>query len=79
MVGNTVDECLQRQIAQKIFKYKIKACPVNAGHYMDFKCHTKLDANFGCNQFLGLDFDLSGVSLVNWETHMDPTQNACPC
>ena len=33
MVSNTGDECLQRQIAQKIFKSKIKACPVNAGHY----------------------------------------------
>ena len=34
MVRNTVDECLQRQIAKKIFKSKIAACPVNAGHYM---------------------------------------------
>ena len=29
LVSNTVDDCLQRQIAQKIFKLKIKASPVN--------------------------------------------------
>ena len=55
MVGNTVDECLQRQIAQKIFKSKIEARPVNAGHYMAFKHRisfaTDLAANFGCNRF----------------------------
>ena len=35
MVSNTVDECLQRKVAQKIFKSKIEARPVsvNAGHY----------------------------------------------
>ena len=37
MVSNTVDECLQWQIAQKIFKSKIEARPVNAGHNMAFK------------------------------------------
>ena len=37
MVSNTVDECLQRQIAKKIFKLKIEARPVNAGHYIAFK------------------------------------------
>ena len=37
MVSNTEDECLQRKIAQKIFKSKIEARPVNAGHYMAFK------------------------------------------
>ena len=31
-ISNTVDDCLQKQIAKKIFKSKIKACPVNAGH-----------------------------------------------
>ena len=55
MVSNTVDECLQRKIAQKIFKSKIKACPVNAGHYMAFKHHISfaidLAANFGCDLF----------------------------
>ena len=55
MVSNTVDECLQRKIAKKIFKSKIKARPVNAGHYMAFKHRiliaTDLAANFGCNQF----------------------------
>ena len=52
---NTVDDCLQRQIAKKIFESKIKVQPVNAGHYMAFKHHisfaTYLAANFGCNQF----------------------------
>ena len=55
MVSNTVDECLQGQIAQKIFKSKIKASPANAGHNMAFKHHisfaTDLTANFGCSQF----------------------------
>ena len=54
-MGNTLDECLQRQIAKKIFKSKIEACPVNAGHYMTFEhyisCATDLAANFGCNRF----------------------------
>ena len=56
-VSNTVDECLQRQIAQNIFKLKIKAHwhPVNACHYMAFRHHisfvTDLAANFGCNGF----------------------------
>ena len=45
-----------KQIAQKIFKSKIEACPVNAGHYdMPFKHHISfainLAANFGCNLF----------------------------
>ena len=31
LVSNTVDECLQRQIAQKIFKSKIEGSPVIAG------------------------------------------------
>ena len=55
MVSNTVDDCLPSQIAQKIFKSKIEARPVNAGHYMAFKHHisfaTDLTANFGCNRF----------------------------
>ena len=46
----TVNECLQRQIAKKIFKSKIEARPVNAGHYMAFKHRisfaTDLAANF---------------------------------
>ena len=54
-VSNTVDDCLQRQIAQKIFKSKIKARPVKAGHYKAFKHFmsfaTNLAANFGFNQF----------------------------
>ena len=49
------DECLQRQIAQKIFKSKIEARPVNAGHYMAFKHRisfaTNLAVNLGCNRF----------------------------
>ena len=51
----TLDEYLRRQIAKKIFKSKIKASPVNAGHYRAFKrCisfATYLAASFGCNQF----------------------------
>ena len=49
-----VDDCLQMQIAQKIFNLKIEPRPVNAGHYMAFKhCipfATDLAANFGCNR-----------------------------
>ena len=41
--------------AQKIFKVKIEAHPVNAGHYMAFKhcisVVTYLAANFGSNRF----------------------------
>ena len=33
LVSNTADHCLQRQIAQKIFKSKIEARPADAGHY----------------------------------------------
>ena len=55
LISNTVDDCLQRQIAKKIFKLKIETCPVKAGHYMAFKHHisfaTYMAANFGCNQF----------------------------
>ena len=51
MVSYTVDECLLRQIAKKIFKSKIEARPVNAGHYVAFKdlisFATDLAANFG--------------------------------
>ena len=53
----TVDECLQRKIAQKILKSKIEARPVNAGHYMAFKhrisfaTDSDLAANFGCDRF----------------------------
>ena len=36
LVSNTADDCLQRQIAQKIFNLKIKAHPVHAGHYIAF-------------------------------------------
>ena len=42
MVSSTVDDCLQRQMAQNILKSKIKACPVNAGHYMAFNIHLQL-------------------------------------
>ena len=55
MVSNTVDDCLPSQIAQKIFKSKIEARPVNAGHYMAFKHSisfaTNLASNLGCDQF----------------------------
>ena len=55
MDDNTVNDCLQRQIAQKIFKLKIEARPGNAGHYMAFKNRisfaTDLAANFGCYRF----------------------------
>ena len=55
LVCNTVDDCLQSQIAQKkIFISKIEACPVNAGNCMAFKhlisFATYLAANFGCNR-----------------------------
>ena len=43
------------KLLKKIFKLKIEACPVNAGHYMAFKHSisfaTDLAANFGCNRF----------------------------
>ena len=43
------------RLLKKIFKLKIEACPVNAGHYMAFKLRISfaldLAANFGCNQF----------------------------
>ena len=43
------------RLLKKIFKSKIEARPVNAGHYMAFKhCisfATYLAANFGCNRF----------------------------
>ena len=55
MVSNTVNECLQKQIAKKIFKSKIEPQSVNTGHYMAFKhcisLATNLAASFGCNQF----------------------------
>ena len=52
LVSNTADDCLQRQIAPKIFKSKIKSRPVNTGHYMAFiSFATDLTANFGCNRF----------------------------
>ena len=42
-------------LLKKIFKLKIEARPVNAGHHMAFKHHisfaTNLTANFGCNRF----------------------------
>ena len=54
-MSNTVDDFLQRQIAKKIFKSKIKARHVNAGQFMAFKyCIsfvTNLDANFVRNRF----------------------------
>ena len=54
MVSNTVDECLQKQIAKKIFQSKIEPQSVNAGHYIAFKYSislaTNLAANFGSNQ-----------------------------
>ena len=43
------------RLLKKIFRLKIKACPVKAGHYMAFKhlvsFATNLAANFGCNLF----------------------------
>ena len=55
MVSNAKNDCLQWQIAQKIFKSKIEARPVNAVHYMAamaFKHRisfaTDLAANFDC-------------------------------
>ena len=43
------------RLLKKIFKSKMEACPVNAGHYMSFKHSisfaTDLAANFGCNRF----------------------------
>ena len=55
MVSITVDKCLQRQIAQKIIKSKIKAHPVNAAYYMAFKnCiafAAYLAVNLGFNRF----------------------------
>ena len=59
LVSNKVDDCLQRQIAQKIFKSKIKAHPVNTGHQMACKHHISfvtdlshhLTANFGHDCF----------------------------
>ena len=57
LVSNTVDDCLQRQIAQKIFtsKSKIEASPVNIDHYMTFKDSisfaTNLAAKFACDLF----------------------------
>ena len=33
MVSNTVDDCLLRQIAQKIHEEKIEARPVSAGQW----------------------------------------------
>ena len=51
LVSNTEDDFLRRQI----FKLKIEACPVNAGHYTAFKHSisfaTNLAANFGCYRF----------------------------
>ena len=50
-----MDDCLQRQIALKIFKSKIEARPVNAGPYMAIKHRisfaTDLAANFGFERF----------------------------
>ena len=34
---NTLDDCLQRQIAQKFLKSKIETLPVSAGHCIAFK------------------------------------------
>ena len=55
MVSNTVDDCLLCQIAQKIFKSTVEACPVNAGQYMAFKHRisfaTDLAASFACHRF----------------------------
>ena len=43
-----------KEDCSKIFKLKIEARPVNAGHLMAFKHHisfaTDLAANFGCDQ-----------------------------
>ena len=70
MVSNTVDECLQRQVAKKFFKSKIEARPVNAGHYMAFKHSisfaTDLDANFGSKSRL-TSFPSSGFCAPPFE------------
>ena len=57
-VGQSTSWCLftkAQQIAERIFKLKIKACPVTAGHYMVFKHQisfaTNSEANFDCNLF----------------------------
>ena len=50
LVSNTKDDCLQRQIAKKIFKSKIEALPVNAGHYMAFKHRVSFATNLAAKQ-----------------------------
>ena len=51
----TVDDYVQRQIAQKIFNLKIEARPVKTGDYIIFKHHISFAiywaANFGCDRF----------------------------
>ena len=44
LVSNTIDNCLQRQIAKKTFKLKIEARPVNVGLYM-------ATSHFSCDWF----------------------------
>ena len=48
LVSITADDCLQRQIAQKIFNSKIEACPVIAGHLHGFQTWLLLIQNLGC-------------------------------
>ena len=52
---NVYKRILLMDNAQKIFKLKTEARPVNAGHYMAFKhlisFATDLAANFGCYRF----------------------------
>ena len=75
MVGYTVDDHLQRKIAQKIFKSKIEACLVNAGHYMAFKHRISFatdlvaiqPANFDCDRFrIMLDIALKLLRAAIW-------------
>ena len=51
MGGWSIDDSLQRQIAKKIFKSKIEACPLNSGLYLEFthriSLATDLAASFG--------------------------------
>ena len=87
LVSSTVDECLQRQIAQKINNSKIEACRVNAGHYMAFK-HSisfaiNFQVNFGCNRFritsdIGSKLLLAAISS-RWAVQFKSEQTPFPC
>ena len=55
MVSDTVNDCLQRQVAQKNLQIETRNLSWHAGHYMAFKycisVTTHLAANFGCYRF----------------------------